>query len=146
MARPTLDAFSDNRNAAYSLVSKATAAPLAQVQSFSVTNTLRTTETQRVGDSSIYTAYPAEDVTWELTIYEDSDFADVATMGSTGLATSDATFTLYVQTYASEATDASLAKTETIGGAKTTSMAHNINAGQVNTWTFSGIGTSYTLS
>lgn len=146
MTRPALGTFDNNQTAAFSLVSKATASPLAQVQSFSVTNTLRTAETQRVGDSTVYRAYPAEDVTWELSIYEDTDFADVYAFSSAGLSVTDSTFTLYVQTYNAEATTAALTATETITAAQVTSVVHNVNAGQVNTWTFSGIGTNYTIT
>lgn len=133
---------------------------LGQVQTFSWTDGIESRDTYRVGDSTKYRAYTSEDVTWQLTLYEDTDIQEVALlMGSTRatsgwagsesieIDTSTATTTASVVSWTSEATTGTLLWYETLTGVKVTNIQRQVTGGQDNNmWQFSGTATEVTIT
>lgn len=148
MTRKTMTAFDSDRSAELSLVFKdsTTTTPLGQVQTFSWTNSLETEDTYRVGDSTRYRDFTAEDVTWEMTIYEDDDFSEVNSLFANGIATTDSTMTFIIESYNGEATDSTRVYSETIASARITNVTRNLTANTTNLWQFSGVATNVTGS
>lgn len=148
MTRKTMTAFDADRSAELSLVFKdsTTTVPLGQVQSFSWTNSLETTDTYRVGDSTKYRDYIGEDVTWEMGLYEDNDFSEVNAFFNNGLSTTDSTMTLIIESYNGEATNSTRVYSETLAAARVTNVTRSLEANSTNIWQFSGTATGVTGS
>lgn len=148
MTRKTMTAFDADRSAELSLVFKdsTTTVPLGQVQSFSWTNSLETTDTYRVGDSTKYRDYIGEDVTWEMSLYEDNDFSEVNSFFNNGLSTTDSTMTLIIESYNGEATNSTRVYSETLAAARVTNVTRSLEANSTNIWQFSGTSTGVTGS
>lgn len=148
MTRKTMTAFDADRSAELSLVFKdsTTTVPLGQVQSFSWTNSLETTDTYRVGDSVKYRDYIGEDVTWEMGLYEDNDFSEVNAFFNNGLSTTDSTMTLIIESYNGEATNSTRVYSETLAAARVTNVTRSLEANSTNIWQFSGTATGVTGS
>lgn len=148
MTRKTMTAFDADRSAELSLVFKdsTTTVPLGQVQSFSWTNSLETTDTYRVGDSVKYRDYIGEDVTWEMGLYEDNDFSEVNSFFNNGLSTTDSTMTLIIESYNGEATNSTRVYSETLAAARVTNVTRSLEANSTNIWQFSGTATGVTGS
>lgn len=138
MARPATTAFERGNTAEQWMIFKdaTTTACLGQVRSFRWTDSLTSSDTQRVSDSKIYRTYTARDVTATLEMYSDDDLAEIVSIMGTGLTVNDATYTLIAQFYDGEATSATLKKTFTFTPCRTASAEGGPQAGQDDMWTF----------
>lgn len=127
---------------------------LGQVQSFQWQEAITNKEAFRVGDSTRYRSYLAKDITWQLTMYEDSDFQEIGLLMGGGarptsgwVGSEDMTLDLVagagmmtVANFATEATDSALLWLETLSSVKVDNATRQVTAGtEDNMWQFSGI-------
>lgn len=138
MARPATTAFERGNTAEQWMIFKdsTTTSCLGQIRSFRWTDSLTSSDTQRVSDSKIYRTYTARDVQATLEMFSDDDLAEVTSIQGTGLTVNDATYTLIAQFYDGETTAAALKKTFTFTPCRTATVEGGPQAGQDDMWTF----------
>jgi len=161
--KTAMSAFTD-RSAELTLLfwggTTATGTLLGQVSAFNWATSLESRENYRIGDSTKYRQYTSEDVTWGLTLYEDSDIEEIAKiMGSSkptaggwvgtesiDLDVTNSTVSVTLANYNGEATTSTLLWVETLTACMVDSITRNVSANEVNSWEFSGVATEVTLS